>query len=103
MQYEVVKEYTTCLESINKIKEPRLYNVRVHNDDFTPMEFVIGILEKFFYMDRRQATNIMLEAHMKGKASCGVYSKEVAESKVSQVVDYARLHEHPLICSMEAA
>lgn len=101
MKYEVNKEYTTNLELLITTKEPSFYQIVVHNDDFTPMEFVVGILENFFYMDRRKATNIMLEAHVKGKAAFGLYTKDVAESKISQVVDYARIHEHPFNCDME--
>ena len=103
MKYEVNKEYTTNLELVEQIKEPSLYQVLVHNDDFTPMEFVVKILERFFNMDRRRASDIMLEAHMKGRAACGLYTKDLAETIVSQVVDYARTNEHPLVCSMEAA
>jgi len=103
MKYEVNKENTTSLVPISQLKEPSLYQVFLHNDDYTPMEFVVSLLEKIFYMDRRKATEIMMETHIKGKAAVGVYTKDVAETKISQVVDYARSHEHPLICSMEAA
>lgn len=103
MKNEVNKEYTTNLDSLNEIVEPPLYQVIVHNDDFTPMEFVVDILEKFFYMDRSKAAEVMYEAHRNGKAACGVFSKDFAESKVSQIIEYAELHEHPLNCSMEGA
>lgn len=102
MKNEVKKEYTTNLALAYEISEPALYQVLLHNDDFTPMEFVVVILEKYFFMDRRKATEAMLEAHIKGKAACGVYSREVAETKISQVIDYGRLHEYPLVFSMEA-
>lgn len=102
MKNEVNKAYLVNLAH-NELKEPCLYQVVLHNDDFTPMEFVVGLLEKFFYMERRKAAEIMLEAHMKGRVLCGLYSKDFAESKISQVAEYARSHEHPLICSMEAA
>jgi len=105
MKNEVNKESVTNLELTNELEllEPRLYQVLVHNDDFTPREFVIDILERFFYMDRKKAANVMYEAHIKGKAVCGVFSKDGAETKISQVIDYARLYDHPLTCSMEVA
>jgi ATP-dependent Clp protease adaptor protein ClpS len=97
------KEYTENLSLINEITIPALYQVVIHNDDFTPMEFVISVLESFFYMDRRQAAEKMLEAHMQGEAICGVFSKDVAETKIDQIKEQARLNEYPLNCSMEAA
>ena len=103
MKNEVNKEYTASLETITIKREPFLYQVFIHNDDYTPMEFVVSILEKFFYMERRKATAVMLEAHLQGKAKCGSFSKDVAESKIAEVNDYARVSEHPLICSMEIA
>jgi ATP-dependent Clp protease adaptor protein ClpS len=84
------------------LKEPALYQIWMHNDDFTPMEFVVTILESFFGMDRVSATNVMFEVHTSGRAMCGVFSKDVAETKVDQVMEYARRHEHPLLCSVEA-
>lgn len=103
MKKEVFKSYTTDLlaRQVKEASYPALYQVVVHNDDFTPMEFVVKTLESFFYMDRRKAAAVMMEAHMKGDALCGVFSKDFAESKVAQVIDYAKLHEHPLICTME--
>jgi ATP-dependent Clp protease adaptor protein ClpS len=88
-------------EAEPKLKEPSLYQVWMHNDDFTPMEFVVAVLEMFFNMERHMATNVMYQVHMEGKASCGVFTKDVAETKVDQVVHYARRHEHPLLCSVE--
>jgi ATP-dependent Clp protease adaptor protein ClpS len=87
----------------DQIREPGLFKIIMHNDDFTPMDFVITMLERFFHMDRRRASEVMLEVHMKGMAACGFYTKDIAETKISLVVDYARSHEHPLICSMELA
>ena len=84
-----------------KLKEPSTYRVIMHNDDFTPMEFVVAVLESFFNMERALATKIMYEIHMAGKAICGVYSKDVAETKANQVMEYARNQEHPLLCSTE--
>lgn len=83
------------------LKEPRLYQIIMHNDDFTPMEFVVAVLETFFNMDRVKATRVMYEVHMAGKAVCGMFSKDVAETKVDQVIEFARRHEHPLLCSLE--
>ena len=103
MKNEVNKELTASLtETELEMGEPSLYQVILYNDDFTPMEFVVAMLEKFFYLDRRQATEIMMETHTKGKGICGIFSRDFAEAKVSQVVEHARLYEHPLTCGMEA-
>ncbi|EKD54763.1 MAG: ATP-dependent Clp protease adaptor protein ClpS [uncultured bacterium] len=83
------------------LKEPSLYQVVMHNDDFTPMEFVVVVLEVFFNMDRTIATRLMYEVHTTGKAICGMFSRDVAETKVDQVMDYARMHDHPLLCNIE--
>jgi ATP-dependent Clp protease adaptor protein ClpS len=80
---------------------PPLYKVLLLNDDFTPMDFVIGILQRFFQMDREQATRIMLKVHNEGAGLAGVYPRDVAETKVQQVTDHAREHQHPLQCVME--
>lgn len=84
-----------------KTKKPSLYKVLLLNDDYTPMEFVVLVLEKFFSKGREEATRIMLHVHHKGVGICGVYTYEVAETKVTQVMDYARQHGHPLQCTME--
>ncbi len=84
-----------------KTKKPAMYNVLLMNDDFTPMEFVVHILQSFFSMTVEQATEVMLQVHTKGVGLCGVFTFEVAETKVSRVVDYARQNEHPLQCTME--
>ena len=84
-----------------KTKKPNLYRVLLLNDDFTPMEFVIMILEKFFNKNRDQATQIMLHVHNNGVGECGVFTYEVAETKVTQVMDFARHNQHPLQCVME--
>ncbi|MCG7495935.1 ATP-dependent Clp protease adapter ClpS [Vibrio sp. Of7-15] len=86
-----------------KVKPPSMYKVILNNDDYTPMDFVIEILEKFFSMDLEKATQLMLSVHYDGKAICGTYTAEVAETKVAQVNMYAREHEHPLLCTMEQA
>ncbi len=84
-----------------KTKRPALYRVLLLNDDYTPMEFVIHVLEKFFQKGREEATQIMLHVHRNGVGECGVYTFEVAETKVTQVMDFARKHQHPLQCVME--
>ena len=84
-----------------KVKKPALYRVLLLNDDYTPMEFVILTLERFFQKDREAATRIMLQVHNHGVGECGVYTYEVAETKVMQVMDFAREHQHPLQCVME--
>jgi ATP-dependent Clp protease adaptor protein ClpS len=89
-------------EARPQFKQPSMYEVFMHNDDFTPMEFVVVVLEMFFHLERHTATAVMYQVHMEGKASCGIYTKDVAETKVDQVTHYARRHEHPLLCSIEA-
>jgi len=90
-------------EARPEIKEPPLYKVVLMNDDFTPMEFVVMLLEKLFAMDREKATRVMLHVHTQGKGVCGVYTHEIAETKVAQANEFARRHQHPLLCSMEEA
>ncbi len=90
-------------EAKPEIKEPPLYKVVLINDDFTPMEFVVMLLEKLFAMDREKATRIMLHIHTQGKGVCGIYTHEIAETKVAQANEYAQRHQHPLLCSMEEA
>ena len=84
-----------------KTRKPSLYRVLILNDDYTPMEFVVHVLERFFQKDREAATRIMLHVHNHGVGECGVYTFEVAETKVSQVMDFARQNQHPLQCVME--
>jgi ATP-dependent Clp protease adaptor protein ClpS len=84
-----------------KVKKPNLYRVLLLNDDYTPMEFVIHVLERFFQKDREAATRIMLHVHNHGVGECGVFTYEVAETKVTQVMDFARQNQHPLQCVME--
>src|SRR5512135_3461085 len=90
-------------EARPQVKQPPLYQVVLLNDDYTPMEFVVDVLEKFFTLDRPTATRIMLEVHTKGKGVCGVFTYEIAETKVAQVTTYARDHQHPLMCTLEEA
>ena len=84
-----------------KTKKPNLYRVLILNDDYTPMEFVVHVLEKFFNKDVEAATTIMLHVHHHGIGECGVFTYEIAETKVTQVMDFARKHQHPLQCVME--
>ena len=84
-----------------KVKRPNMYRVLLLNDDYTPMEFVIHVLERFFNKDRDEATRIMLHVHHHGVGECGVFTYEVAETKVTQVMDFARRNQHPLQCVME--
>ena len=93
----------TVQESKPKLKRPPLYKVLLLNDDYTPMEFVVQVLETFFTMDREKATQIMLHVHTRGIGVCGVFTREIAETKVAKVNDYARSNQHPLLCTMEEA
>lgn len=86
-----------------KTKKPSLYRVLMLNDDYTPMEFVVHVLERFFNKNADEATQIMLHVHQKGIGVCGVYPYDIAETKVVQVMDFARKHQHPLQCTMEKA
>jgi ATP-dependent Clp protease adaptor protein ClpS len=85
----------------SKLAPPPLYTVLLLNDDFTPMEFVVIVLQKFFSMNRERATQIMLKVHMEGRGVCGVYPRDVAATKVEQVTTFARDNQHPLACVME--
>ncbi len=84
-----------------KTKKPSMYKVLMLNDDYTPMEFVVYVLERFFNKNKEEATQIMLHVHRRGVGVCGVYTYEVAETKVTQVMDFARQHQHPLQCTLE--
>ena len=86
-----------------RTKKPQLYKVLMLNDDYTPMEFVVLVLQQFFRMDIEEATRVMLQVHQKGIGVCGVFSYEVAETKVNQVMDCARANQHPLQCTLEVA
>lgn len=88
-------------ETKPKNKRPSLYKVMVLNDDYTPMDFVVHVLERYFHKNRDEATSIMLKVHHEGVGICGVYTYEVAETKVMQVMEFARQHQHPLQCVME--
>lgn len=87
-----------------KLKQPpSMYQVILNNDDYTPMEFVVEVLQKFFSYDIERATQLMLTVHYQGKATCGVFTAEIAETKVTQINRYARENEHPLLCTLEEA
>lgn len=90
-------------EALPKVRQPPLFRVLLLNDDYTPMEFVVDILERFFAMNRNDATRVMLEVHTRGQGVCGVFTYEIAETKVSQVTSFAREHHHPLMCTLEDA
>jgi len=85
----------------SKLKPPPMFKVMLLNDDFTPMEFVVLVLQKFFSMTRERATQVMLKVHREGIGVCGVYPRDIATTKVQQVAAYARRHQHPLQCVME--
>jgi len=85
-----------------RYQPPALYTVFLVNDDYTPMEFVVEVLERFFLMSPEAAAHIMLEVHQKGRGVCGLYTRDIAETKVVQVNEYARRNQHPLLCNMEA-
>ena len=90
-------------EARPKLKRPPLFKVLLVNDDYTPMEFVVHVLEQFFRMNREKATRIMLHVHTRGKGVCGVFTRDIAETKVAQVNEYSRANQHPLLCTMEEA
>jgi len=98
----IQKQDGTILEAMRpETRRPPLYKVLLLNDDFTPMDFVVVVLQKYFGMNRERATRVMLQIHREGMGMCGVFTKDVASTKVEQVVSYARQHQHPLACVME--
>jgi ATP-dependent Clp protease adaptor protein ClpS len=86
-----------------EVARPPLFRVLLLNDDFTPMDFVVEVLRGFFNLDQEQAVQVMLHVHTRGRGVCGVFTREVAETKVTQVNEYSRAHQHPLLCTMEKA
>ena len=88
-------------EAKPRLQKPRMYKVILLNDDYTPMEFVVVILERFFYKNRDQATQIMLHVHTRGVGVCGLYTKDIAETKVKEVLNFANENKHPLQCTLE--
>ncbi len=103
MNYEVSGGGVSGCVMMDGMGFQSLYRVFIYNDDFTPMEFVLEVLETFFNMERSRAAAVMLDAHQTGKSVCGEYGRDLAETRVFQVQEYARKHGHPLYCSMEAA
>ncbi len=98
----IKKQDESVLESeATRLKPPPLYKVMLLNDDFTPMDFVVTVIQKFFGLDREQATRIMLKVHREGVGVCGVFPRDIASTKVEQVIAYARQNQHPLACIME--
>lgn len=99
--YYEVSQSTLLEEARPQLKKPAMYQVVLLNDDFTPMNFVVEVLEQFFGLNRDKATQIMLQVHMQGKGVCGIFSYDVAETKIALVTDFAKQHDHPLLCDME--
>jgi len=95
------EDTSLMLKTRPKTKKPAMYKVLLLNDDYTPMEFVVHVLERFFSKSRQEATDIMLHVHRRGVGICGVFTYEIAETKVAQVMDFARANEQPLQCTME--
>ncbi len=98
---EVLEEKTKQTKAEPELKEPRKYRVVLLNDDYTPMEFVVNILKCYFHMNEETATQVMLQVHLQGRGVCGIFTRDIAETKVVLVNDYARTNEYPLLCSME--
>lgn len=98
---EVIERPLVKSEAETKLKMPRKYKVILLNDDYTPMDFVVEILKRFFHLREEVAVQIMLQVHLQGRGVCGVFTRDIAETKVIMVNNYARTHEHPLLCSME--
>ncbi len=103
-QHEHDHEHGVAVETGKpELARPPLYSVMLLNDDYTPMDFVVEVLMRFFSMNLEKATQIMLHVHTRGRGVCGVFTREIAESKVAQVNEFARLNQHPLLCTMEKA
>ncbi|MBN5052096.1 ATP-dependent Clp protease adapter ClpS [Stenotrophomonas maltophilia] len=97
-------EHGVAVESARpEVAPPPFYQVMLLNDDYSPMDFVVDVLQQFFNMDLDKATQVMLHVHTRGRGVCGVFTREVAETKVAQVNEYARMNQHPLLCTMEKA
>ncbi len=98
---EIVERKTAKAEALPALKEPRKYRVVLQNDDYTPMDFVVEVLRHFFHLSVEVATQVMLQVHFQGRGVCGVFTHDIAETKVVLVNEYARINQHPLLCSME--
>lgn len=103
VDYVEIEKVDLRIVPVESYREPSMYKVIMHNDDYTPMEFVETVLEMFFNLEKMIVTKIIEEIHNTGKAICGTYTKDIAETKVGLVIDHARRHEHPLLCSVEAS
>ncbi len=101
-EHEHEHEHGIAVEQAKpKLGKPPMFQVVLLNDDYTPMDFVVDVLRSFFSMEQERAVQVMLHVHTRGKGVCGVFSREVAETKVTQVNEYSRTHQHPLMCTME--
>jgi ATP-dependent Clp protease adaptor protein ClpS len=98
---EIIELPSTKLKEKIDAKVPRKYKVILENDDYTPMEFVVEVLRRFFHMNEQLATEVMLQIHFQGRSVCGVFTRDIAETRVVLVNDFARMNQHPLLCSME--
>lgn len=98
---ELQEQSVTESEAVTELKEPRKYKVVLINDDYTPMEFVVDVLKHFFHLSEELSTQLMLQVHVLGRAVCGIFTRDIAETKVVLVNEYARANQHPLLCSME--
>jgi ATP-dependent Clp protease adaptor protein ClpS len=96
-----ISDQQDLAENKQKLQPPPMYKVILNNDDYTPMDFVVDVLTRFFNLDEEKATQVMLAVHHEGKGVCGIYSAEIAETKVAMVNQYSRDNEHPLLCTME--
>ena len=97
----IAPEILTHFQFKKRLQPPAMYQVVMHNDDYTPMDFVVEVLHHFFSIEKERAIEMMLMIHYQGKAICGVFTAEIAETKVAQVMSYAKKNEHPLLCTME--
>ncbi len=98
---EIEGRTTTKAKVKPALKEPKKYTVILLNDDYTPMEFVVDVLKRFFYLNEGLAVQVMLQVHLQGRGVCGLFTHDIAETKIAQVNDFARVNLHPLLCSME--
>ncbi|MBA2653239.1 MAG: ATP-dependent Clp protease adapter ClpS [Tatlockia sp.] len=98
---EIVERKTAESETLPALQLPKKYKVILLNDDYTPMEFVVEVLKYFFHFNEELATQVMLQVHILGKGICGVFTRDIAETKVALINDYARSNQHPLLCMME--
>ncbi len=100
---EIVRHELTETKVSTQIKVPRKYKVLLLNDDYTPMDFVVEVLKTFFHLDEETSVQVMLQVHLQGKGVCGVFTRDIAETKVALVNEYAQMNQHPLLSSMEPA